>query len=59
MKDPNPIMDEDGATSTAGLSSVVTLCDTLGREVCLPEARMNYRRGWGPNGTNAEKFIAM
>lgn len=57
--DSNPIIVEGRPTRTARLSSVVTLCDTLGREVCLHGERMNYRRGWGPHGANSAKVIAM
>lgn len=58
MSDPNPIIDEGNPTSTAGILSVVKLCDILGREMSLEMPRARYLRGWGPNSSDAVERVA-
>lgn len=55
---PEPIIDEGNPTSTAGILSIVNLCDILGRELVLDAPRARYMRGWGPNGTAASEITA-
>lgn len=56
--DPNPIIDEGNPTSTAGVLSIIKLCEILQRDVNLDAPKAQYSRGWGPNSTDPSTIIA-
>lgn len=58
MPDPNPIIDEGNPTSTAGIESIIRLCEILDRDVILDKPRARYRRGWGPAASDSAEIVA-
>lgn len=52
-------MDEGNPTSTASAGSIRRLCDIIGRPVKIEKARSDYRRGWGPYGSDSMPIIGL